>query len=530
MASQAVNIAVSLLLLLLCLLCNALLLILFLRPNWYHLSSLLFPGTGRLKPTVAATLIDALYTAVTAALVTRQVEHSLWLKLTPKNVKKRMNVGETHHLAQWCVSPLERIVYLFAGHSWLLKFGGLLLLGLAALNPVIVQGISQQETTTTSQTSLPAQGSHYAGFLDSANDAYNGGNYRDIPGTIAALSSMSNQSAPAASVCEGNPLCSVNATSGAFQATCAASMSANPNGIGLETISTTSSQSFCSSINPDICTTLVSSSPYTYANFSGGYLPGCETYDGPCPSGSWAVIFGVWINDNEQYTTDHHINEVDCSVSFGTAQITQTGGKTPALLPGSFTVSPGQIDDSYPDIIPLHRIYTEDSASQSPFTFPAAAVGTGANSLFNNPVATLLLDGADSTASAASVAARIEAAFEMGTLLAFSRAPSAADLTLTQQTRTQIYVYDRNVLYVLILPFLALLLGVWGRWRVGSEEEVVGYDPVEIASRGPVVGLPRGGKGKVEQYVVWGWIDGQGGTNVCRLRVGEEEGSGGVRK
>ena len=47
-------------------------------------------------------------------------------------------------------------------------------------------------------------------------------------------------------------------------------------------------------------------------------------------------------------------------------------------------------------------------------------------------------------------------------------------------------------------------------------------------SRGPVAGLPHPGRKKL---VVRGWVDGQGGRDVCRLRVvGEDDGAGGVDK
>ena len=90
-------------------------------------------------------LLSALLTAATSALTTRAVEHSVWLKLASRPIKKKITIGETYCLAQWSISSLARFWYFFIRHAWTLKFAGLFLIGIAAINPVIISGISQYD-------------------------------------------------------------------------------------------------------------------------------------------------------------------------------------------------------------------------------------------------------------------------------------------------------------------------------------------------------------------------------------------------
>jgi hypothetical protein len=73
--------------------------------------------------------------------------------------------------------------------------------------------------------------------------------------------------------------------------------------------------------------------------------------------------------------------------------------------------------------------------------------------------------------------------------MAFSRSPYTSSLTIVTTDSLPVYVYDARVLAILLVPFLATVLGTWGRWRVTGNDVFVGYDPVEIARRGPVVGM-----------------------------------------
>ena len=98
----------------------------------------------------------------------------------------------------------------------------------------------------------------------------------------------------------------------------------------------------------------------------------------------------------------------------------------------------------------------------------------------------------------------------MSTLLAFSRSPYSSDLIITRSSSIPIYVYDRWVLAILLLPLIATILGTWGRWRITGQDIFVGYDPVEIARRGPVDELPaaaqiaqKSSRDDVEKKHVW---------------------------
>jgi hypothetical protein len=159
---------------------------------------------------------------------------------------------------------------------------------------------------------------------------------------------------------------------------------------------------------------------------------------------------------------------------------------------------------------PLHRIYTEENAFRSPYNFGAATgTGDGADSIYQNAVATLLLHP-KANSSGEDVAFRIENIFGMSTLLAFSRSPYSSDLVITRSSSKPIYVYDRRVLAILLLPLMATVFGTWGRWRITGEDIFVGYDPVEIARRGPVDELSASAetgqkyhRNDVEKKYVW---------------------------
>jgi hypothetical protein len=527
--SRLLNISVSLILVSICLACNVLLVLLYLTPASYHIESLVYSQPGNIKPAVIVTLITAIFTAATSGLITRSVEHALWLKLTPRAVKKRLTVGESSRVAQWSVSPIARLSYVFDGQFWTLKIGGILILSLSILTPVLVSGISQHEETAITTSSQPAQSSRFRGYIDTSNALYNGGNFRDIPGEIAALVSMSNQSAPAAPICSSDRLCSATTNVASFRASCQSAVFENPEDIGtvesdVSSLAMAPKEEFCSSINPSVCATLVSASPYTYANFTGGTPGDCEFVTKPCAGGAWATIFGVWINA-PSLVEPHTLNIVDCEISLGTVDIAQTGDNPPQLQRNTFRQAAGDVNTSASDIVALHRIYTEDNGKQSPFTFVGAASGTGANTLFETAVGTLLLGGSEVTASGDTVARRIEAAYEMGTLLAFGRAPTASDLLFRQEVLRSVYDYDARVLIILLVPLLATFLGLWGRLKVGGDDVVIGYDPVEIASRGPVIGLSGGRKGEDRDRIgglqVWGWRENAGEQGEDHTLIGK---------
>ncbi|KAG7411033.1 hypothetical protein ACKAV7_010789 [Fusarium commune] len=476
--SRMINRIINFLLLLSMLLSYILIIILYASPGSYHIRSLLDPSASGIKPATAVTLVTAVLAASTSSLATRCVEQSLWLKLAPRFVKKPLTIAESRRLAQWSVSPFAHLTYLFDGDSWRLKFGGILLIALAIVGPVLLSGISLVESFNTTQTFKNRDSDPWTGWIDAASQAYNGGNFQDIQGTTAALATLSNLSAPASPACS-NSRCQVDTVVASIQATCESSYGkyANPP-LDYDRFSV------CSDLNADICTVIGGSSPYTYANFSSGFPADCgET----CPTGDFAVIFGTFTNGTDTLKGPWYHNIVDCSLSYGTVRVQQIGKGSPVLHRSEFEKSDSVLDSS---AVPLRRIYT-DSYERSPYTFGASSgTGDGADSLYNSAVATLLLRE-KAHSSAEEVARRIEDIFDMATLLAFSRAPNASDLSITTREPFTRYVYDERVLAILLVPFLATILGTWGRWKVEGTGQVIGYDPVAIAERGPIQGLPE---------------------------------------
>ncbi|PMD33443.1 hypothetical protein L207DRAFT_589807 [Hyaloscypha variabilis F] len=136
----------------------------------------------------------------------------------------------------------------------------------------------------------------------------------------------------------------------------------------------------------------------------------------------------------------------------------------------------------------VSSIYT-DQYWDSPYSFSAqAGSGEGGDTLYDNPLGLLLLEP-QANSSAEQVAQRIEAIFQTATLMAFAREPLAADITVTIVDNTPVYLFDQKVLLILLVPMLAVLLGTVGRYEIEGHDICVGYDPVEIARRGPIVDL-----------------------------------------
>jgi hypothetical protein len=139
--SKLINVAACVLLSCVILICHLLILILFLQPSALLLASLLTPDAKGIKPTTVVTLVGAVLAGATSVLVTRVVEQSLWLKLSPRDVKNRLTIDECLSLAQWSVSPLARVLYVFDGSHWLLKAVGVMVVTTAVVSPVLVSGI-----------------------------------------------------------------------------------------------------------------------------------------------------------------------------------------------------------------------------------------------------------------------------------------------------------------------------------------------------------------------------------------------------
>jgi hypothetical protein len=497
--SRAVNISAFVLKLLVLLACYILIILIFISPSTLQLQSLLTPETRGIKPTVAVTLLVAVLVAATSSLIDTAVEQSLWLKLAPRNVRNKLTVGESRCLAQWSVSPLAKVFYVFNGRRWLLKPVGIMVIALAVVGPVLVSGISQALSTYTSAINKVHDANPWTGWVDVANAAYNGGNFHDVPGITAGFAYLSNLSAPASSVCT-NSDCTVTALTASIHASCQTRSSAHAKMYA----STLTNETYSSSINPDASVVFSSGSPYIYANFTSWPSPSCEmsTPNPFCTPGTFAVIFGAFVNNTNDPRGPFYLNTIDCLLTFGTVNVVQKGGNTPTLNRSSFAQNASSVN--IPNIIvPLHRIYVEAPYYTSQYAFlGATGTGDGADSLFENPLATLLLKP-KANSSAEQVADRIEKIFEMATLMAFAKAPGAADLTITTTGSTVVYVYERSVLAILLIPLVATVLGMWGRSKITGNDVFVGYDPVEIAKRGPVHGLWGVGGEAVENKQIW---------------------------
>ncbi|CAH0058215.1 unnamed protein product [Clonostachys solani] len=446
-------------------------------------SSFLQPNVSGLKPTTAVSLISAVFVAASSTFVTTCVEQSLWAKLAPRAVKNPLTVGETRRLAQWAVSPLGRLSYPLDGTSILLKLAGPLLLACAIVNSVLVSGISVSTHSSSVDTTSQATVDMWSGFLDAANFQYNGGLFSDIPNEVAALAYLNNLSVPSSSLCQSSD-CSLGAQVGAIQAECI-TVSA-PHGPMSSTDE--ENETYTSEYNPDIAVILTRGSPYTYANFTSWFTKSCgENVNVNLCLGEFAVIFGAFVNLMPSATGGPIVNTIDCLLTYGSLNITQTGTGTPAIMAGSYTeaTSAGPNDSS---IASIKRIYT-DSFDRSPYYFTAKS-GTEdtTDTLYNSAVATLLISPKGNS-SDKEVGDRIEAIFNTATLMAFTRVPGAANVTTTTTTSGPIYVFHPLVLLILLIPLFSTVLGGYRRLRVEGNSLCPGYDPVEIARRGSVEGI-----------------------------------------
>jgi hypothetical protein len=129
--SRTINIVLDSTLFLICLICNLLLILLFLSPGAFHLDSLVHPGSKSFSHAVVVALTTAIFTTSTSALVTKAVEHSVWLKLAPGSSRKTTTIGESCRLAQWSASPIAGLCYNIMGQAWTFKLGGLCLVGIS---------------------------------------------------------------------------------------------------------------------------------------------------------------------------------------------------------------------------------------------------------------------------------------------------------------------------------------------------------------------------------------------------------------
>jgi hypothetical protein len=465
------------------------LLVLFLKPEALLIDSLLYPAgntttSPRLTPPILVAIFSALLTGSTVAIVTRCVEENLWYALTPRNSRAGITVAESRWLAQWSISAAARLQYLVLGGSWLLRFSGLCILFFAAVSPVLLKGIAQVERTVSASTYQPRSDpfAYWTGFVDDSNAARWGGTLRDLPGEAAFLASMSGLSAPPIDVCDAGETCRVNARMAGFQTICKSEKFDNPNKVGIKDSDKLYREQFCSSLNSRACVDLVRGDSATSVNFTSA-APGDST-----AGGEFAVIYGAFTSRYRDTLSDYSIYTVDCEVRYGFVNVTQDGIHPPTIQRDTFRVAPtSQLNTTRMGFLP-YLYQNTDAVVYSPFAFVGGAASAGTEIIFKYPIGAALI-GPNAMRTGSDVAQRVEAAWDMDNLFAFSRWANTTDRLITRETPRMVYVYDAKVLLVLVLPLLATILGVWKRWQVLGPELMLGYDPVKIARCGPVFGV-----------------------------------------
>ena len=139
--SLAINVTINIVLLLLCAISYATLIALYYTQELHIRTFTYIEEEKTIPPTTAIPLLGVLLTGVTSALITRSVEHSLWISLMCDKAgsyysNTALSDVESHQHAQWTVSPFARFLYMLSGQSWILRISGVLLFGTAILNPV----------------------------------------------------------------------------------------------------------------------------------------------------------------------------------------------------------------------------------------------------------------------------------------------------------------------------------------------------------------------------------------------------------
>ncbi|KAL1887237.1 hypothetical protein Cpir12675_006635, partial [Ceratocystis pirilliformis] len=317
-----------------------------------HIDSLTNPDKTSIKPTVAVSLISVVLKAATAALITRCVEHSLWIGLSKdpnrEGLDAALTVGEMRRLAQWAVSSLGQFLYVIGGfqgpdkRSLLLRIAGPLLLATAVVGPVLISGISENMVLSVTTESVARTADPWLARMDSGNRRSRGGNSFDNPTESADRNAMMDLNPIPAPVCEGlddRSACSVTARVAVYTS----ETQSNPGNVDTISISGNDTTRFCTGENAgQICVELVSASPATYAQFLSG-IPACSNTDvSDCSAGGigglWARIYGVWVNGVDiTADSEHRINAVTCGLTYGNIIVNQNATSSPSLNRSSFT-------------------------------------------------------------------------------------------------------------------------------------------------------------------------------------------------
>lgn len=486
-----------------CLLMYILIILLFLSPKSFSVDSLVHPS-GSPSPSTVVTICATVLAILTGSLVTECVEHYFWLKITQPNLddKDRLTVEEVRALARWTVSPIRKVIYFFTGALYYFKPVGILLLAARFVATVLVSGITVTQPLGSTNISYPATAGLYSGWMDDSNSSQNGSNPYpwDTPGFVAATISLSSVSAPSVNTtCPtdytglSNKDCTAFASVGAIQATCTGRVfddSAKPVGCLCNNTPPTYTI-FHGNIESifnltDEGANLTTGTNYVFADFRTAYISdvfvqnssGVFSEPGTGP-GDFTVILGAWSAYHRAAEKKKvPIKSVGCRLEFGTKNVSQSNDGVPEIVPGSFVKSTSLLNES--GLSDLAQIY---GSNNSPWSF-SGQLYEGENTIYQYPLGFLLL-GEDASRDGTTVARLIEEAFDMATLMAWVSSPGSAKTTTVTTDYTLIYTYNPWILLVLIIPFLATVLGTYGKLRFGGYDVVLGYDPLAIASRGP---------------------------------------------
>ncbi|KAK0728933.1 hypothetical protein B0T21DRAFT_444443 [Apiosordaria backusii] len=309
-----------------CVVCYLLLVVLYLTPESYRVESLLQPNRGTIKPAAVVGLLATILAASTSTLVTRCVEHSLWIRLASGPSQKattkrrifsanwtddRLTVGEVRRIAQWSTSALQRLLYLVEfdngldRRSWLLRpTGPLLMAAVIVVGPVLLTGISQSVATTITTQDVPRSVDPWQPRQDAGNTMWRSRMERDNPTTMAALVAMNNFTAPVAPLCNNithpdRQSCSVKARTLSIRAECSGETSEDPDGVGLKDDYRNATSSFCvdQGAASELCVKLHTGTPNIHGAFASGRYPCTASDIKECPlwdeDGRWARLLGV---------------------------------------------------------------------------------------------------------------------------------------------------------------------------------------------------------------------------------------------
>jgi hypothetical protein len=172
---RTANMATSIFQVVLCILSYAALVVLFLTQGM-HIRSLTHVGEGSIPPAAVISVLAIILVGSTSVLVTRAVEHGLWATILRRNLDTEddnpLTDDEVRRRAQWSVSPLARLIYIFRGRSWSMKLSGILLLGTAALNPVLLYSVSPKQFSTSTTIEVGPSDLPFSGFTSASNAMY----------------------------------------------------------------------------------------------------------------------------------------------------------------------------------------------------------------------------------------------------------------------------------------------------------------------------------------------------------------------